>query len=275
MLTDMHIHTTASDGSWTPEDLIIHVRMAGLEFIAVTDHDSVENVRKTAQIASTHNIKFINGVEASSSFNGGLYHILGYGINIEDIRLNKILTNNAKLMEKNDDDSIRVLIREGYNINLNEYFSYNYDKRRGGWKSLNFLIDKGLCSGVGDFFGKLLTREHCPAFPIFPEPYEIISAIKRSGGIPVLAHPVYDKIDKPVEDILNLFREMGMEGVECYHPNHSSKDIEDCLHWCRANDMIITGGSDCHGDLIKARRLGMLNLDTNMLNLRTLFDKIL
>lgn len=275
MLADMHIHTTASDGSWTPEELITHAGMAGIELVAVTDHDSIENINKTSLIAGKHNIRFINGVEVSSSLNGSLYHILGYGIDIEDVRLNNILKSNTKLMEKNDDESILALIEDGYDINFEEYVSYDYDRRKGGWKSLNFLIDKGLCSGVGDFFSKIFTNGHCPAFPVFPEPYEIISIIKKSGGIPVLAHPIYDKIDKPVEDILNLFRKMGIEGVECYHPNHTLKDIEDCLRWCRTNDMIITGGSDCHGDLIKTRKLGMLKLDTSMLKLGSLFDKII
>jgi 3',5'-nucleoside bisphosphate phosphatase len=275
MLTDMHIHTTASDGSWTPEELILHTSMSNLELIAVTDHDCIDNACETALLANRNNIKYIAGVEISSTFNGSLYHILGYGIDTKDDWLREVLQHNTKIMEKHDDDSIKTLIDAGYGINFEDYVTYCYDKRRGGWKSLNFLIDKGICSGVGDYFGKLFCKERSPAFPVFPEPHIIIDCIKKSGGVSVLAHPVYEKIDCSVDDILNSFKEIGIEGIECYHPNHSIKDTKDCLRWCNANSMIITGGSDCHGDLIKARKLGMLKLDINMIRLGSILNKII
>ena len=149
---DLHIHSTASDGTWTPQELVNAAQAAGLGLIAVTDHDSTANVAETMRIAAANGIKCLSGVEVCSTKDGMSFHILGYGIDTVNKHLQELLAHNTYLLEKKDDDSVQLLIKQGWPLDFKEFQNYTYDRRRGGWKSLAYLIDKGLCSGVDAVF---------------------------------------------------------------------------------------------------------------------------
>lgn len=271
---DLHVHTTASDGTWEPEKIIEVAKARGIGLIAVTDHDEIANVEKTKVLAKKKDIAFLTGVEISSTLEGELYHILGYGIDVNNSELKNILRNNSYLLEEKDNDAIRMLIKHGYDINYDEFEKYEHDPRRGGWKALNYLIDKGLCTDVKDFFGRLFIDEYSIDFPVFPHPIDIIKVIKNAGGIPVLAHPYYSGYDITLKNRLNDFIEFGVEGIECYHPNHSKEAIEYCINFCKHRELITTSGSDCHGDFIKTRRIGEPEVHINQINLGKLINYV-
>ena len=149
---DLHIHTTASDGTWGPEQLVGRLKSSGISLFAVTDHDSTENIDKVAALARENRIGFIPGVETTVSYNGLNYHILGLGINHVNKRLQSILKNNRTLMEQINIENILYLETRHECVSLREYEKYAYNRERGGWKSLNYSIDKGLCSSYTDFF---------------------------------------------------------------------------------------------------------------------------
>lgn len=171
---DLHIHSTASDGTWTPQELVNAAQAAGLGLIAVTDHDSTANVAETMRIAAANGIKCLPGVEVCSTKDGISFHILGYGIDTANKPLQELLAHNTYLLEKKDDDSVQLLIKQGWPLDFKEFQNYTYDRRRGGWKSLAYLIDKGLCSGVNDFFKRIFTAENDLGFPEFPPISEVI-----------------------------------------------------------------------------------------------------
>ena len=174
---DLHIHSTASDGTWTPQDLVNAAQGAGLGIIAVTDHDSTANVCETVRCAKEAGITCIPGVEICSTKDGISFHILGYGIDTANKPLQELLAHNTHLLEQKDDDSVQLLIKQGWPLDFEEFKNYAYDRRRGGWKSLAYLIDKGLCTGVNDFFKRIFTAEHNLGFPEFPSIREVIDAI--------------------------------------------------------------------------------------------------
>ena len=266
-IVDLHMHSTASDGSFTPERLVDEVKRAGVGLFALTDHDTSENVMKVEALALKAGIAYIPGVEISSTLEGEMFHILCYGADFQNERLRKILKENRdKLIEK-DDESIRLLIEAGFNIDYNHYLAYSYDFSRGGWKSLNYLIDLGLCKDVSDFFGNLFSGERTVPYPEFENPKNIVEAVKAAGGTAILAHPFYDVGTKIVRDTFEKFKDIGIEGVECYHPNHSEEATLFSLKWCEENNMIITAGSDCHGEFILSRKIGIPKLRINELNL--------
>jgi predicted metal-dependent phosphoesterase TrpH len=269
---DLHMHTIASDGAWTPDVLVEEAKKNNIGLMSVTDHDSTDNVLVVEELCKKNNIKFIRGVEISSSFNKDWFHILGYNINIENKQLKELLYHNTYLMEKKDDDTIKMLIDDGYNIDFNEYKKYEYKLERGGWKALNFLIDIGICVDVADFFGRLFSETRKVPFPKFPSSKEVIGIIKKAGGVPILAHPEYLPIDFDIEYRLNEFKYIGIEGVECYHPNHSKETTDRCLKWCKENYMLITAGSDCHGNFIPNRKLGNPQVFLSELNLGRIFS---
>jgi len=267
MIVDLHMHSTASDGSYTPKMLIEEVKKAGVELFALTDHDTSENVEEVKTLAVQEGIAFIPGVEISTTLENKMFHVLAYGFDLNDENLQKILKTNREKLIKKDDESIKMLIEEGYELEFEEYLRYEYDPARGGWKTLNFLIDKGIVKDVSDFFGRLFSGDRKVPYPEFENPKKIIEAVKAAKGTAVLAHPFYDVGTKLVEDTFEKFKAMGIEGVECYHPNHSKEATEFSLNWCRKNNMIITAGSDCHGDFIVTRKIGTPRVALKELNL--------
>lgn len=254
---DLHIHTTASDGTWTPAQLIAAIKQAGIGLFAVTDHDTVAAVAASAHLAAAAGVPFIPGVEVSATWRGRSFHILGYGVSGGSGSLARLLRHNAALLEEADDDSVRKLIAQGLPVDYAEYRAYRHDPRRGGWKSLSFLCDKGLCQDVGDFFARLFTPARGIVFPDFPRPAAVIAAIRDAGGVAVLAHPASEFHGSALAETLDLFRGESIDGIECFHPGHSAADTAQAARYCQAHRLLITGGSDCHGAFVAGRRLGV------------------
>ncbi len=273
MRTDLHIHTTASDGSWTPAELMVQIEKAGIRLFAVTDHDSVANIPASRQLARAAGLAFLTGVEISATHRDRLFHILGYGIDPDNAMLKNILRHNTRLMEEVDQDSVRKLIADGLAIDYAEYCAYRHHPARGGWKSLNFLIDKGLCNDVGDFFANLFTPQRGIRFPDFPPPAAVIAAVRAAGGIAVLAHPGSDFHGTELEATLEDFAGEDVGGIECFHPSHSAETTRQAVAWCRRKGLLITGGSDCHGNFVPKRRLGIPPVDLDQLILGDLLKK--
>ncbi|MCX7781308.1 MAG: PHP domain-containing protein [Negativicutes bacterium] len=257
MRADLHIHTAASDGSWTASELILKLKTAAIKLFAVTDHDSTANLAETAALAKDAGLCFIPGVEVCSTLKGHTFHILGYGIDPEAPGLKRLLRHNTALMEEADQASIRKLIAAGFRIDYDEYLAYQHNPARGGWKSLSFLTDKGFCRDINDFFANLFTPERGICFPEFPAPGEVISVIKEAGGAPVLAHPGSDFHGPALEETLTFFAREEIAGIECFHPGHDEQTALRAAAWCRRRGLLITGGSDCHGGFVPERRLGI------------------
>ncbi|MGD0154183.1 MAG: PHP domain-containing protein, partial [Thermacetogeniaceae bacterium] len=189
---DLHIHTTASDGTWSPKQLLLKLLEAGIGLFAVTDHDSVDNLAETAVMAREHGLGFIPGVEINTTYQHRNYHLLGLGIDSAAPELRALLATNQELTEEIDADSIRYLESIIPEVCYEECRTYVNRPERGGWKTLNYLIDKGLCSNHRDFL--TLFQEWGSPFErlVFASPGAAIRAIVRAGGVPVLAHPGAD-----------------------------------------------------------------------------------
>lgn len=273
---DLHIHTIASDGCWTPQEVVGQIRKAGIKVFSITDHDTTASIDETSRLTEGENLIFIPGVEISSTFEGKLYHILGYGIDPHNVELQNLLLENTRLMIKKDDDTIHMLMEEGHILDFSEYLSYEYDAGRGGWKTLNFLIDKGLCRDAGDFFNRLFTGNSKIPFPTFSLPRKVISLIQGAGGVAVLAHPGGSLDSKnnlsfsELEKVLEGFHGSGIDGIECYHPAHDSEMTEFYLKWATGKGLLVTGGSDCHGDFIPTRQLGGQGLTVETLGYQSI-----
>lgn len=267
MRADLHIHTTASDGTWTPAELVSQAAAAGLGAIAVTDHDSVANVGETAVLAAAAGLKFIPAAEICATKGQIMFHILGYGIDIDNKRLLELLQYNEALLEQKDIDSIAVLEKEGWAVSTKEFAGYSYDRRRGGWRALAYLQDKGLCRDVNDFFGRIFTKEHKLGFPEFLPVAEVIAAIHAAGGAAICAHAASGFHGPGLDLELELLSEEALDGFECYHSGHSAENTRKLLQYCRSRGLMISGGSDCHGLFVPGRPLGKPVIDTDDLYL--------
>ena len=252
---DLHLHSTASDGTESPEALIRHAHEAGMKVCAVTDHDSVSGISEAEGMAKKLKKGFSRGVELSALLDGKVIHILGYGIYPQDSCLQQAISFNQevrwvfdnwvldKLTEKNQ---LREEQRQSY-------LDYIYDCQRGGWKLLNFLEDCGLCEDGFAYF-RLLKELKASEISYLPAA-DAIAAIRHTGTA-VLAHPgTYNWDETELEEKLEKLYQMGIGGVECYHPLNDETVAFLSREFCMGRNLLITGGSDYHGNL-SDRNLG-------------------
>ena len=242
---DLHLHTTASDGRWPPEQLIDEVQRAGIGFFAVTDHDSLGSLAETAALIRGSGLRFLPGVELSSRLNGQTYHLLAYGFDPENKGLRELASANNARLTGSSDEAIRLLVDTGHPVSLEEYAFYSWDRRRGGWKGLNYLIDRGICKDVHEYFRMFDEIGHPEAD--FPPVDEVVNIVHQASGVVVLAHPgasFYNGVDL---ERLDLLVEMGVGGLECFSFHHDEETTRGFLLYCRSRDLLVTGGSDCHG----------------------------
>jgi predicted metal-dependent phosphoesterase TrpH len=253
---DLHIHTMASDGSWTPEEAVLAAKKAGLGIMSITDHDSVDSVRAAQETASKMGILCYPGVEICSTYEGHCFHILGYGLDIDNPLLKEHLEHNTHLLGKTDEDAIGILAGEGWPVSVQEYRAYEYDPARGGFKALFYLIDKGLCKDVKDFFNRIFIRERGLDFPEFPSIEETVATIHQAGGVALLAHPASHFHGPGLKNTLNAVGKKPLDGFECYHTSHNKTDTAALVEFCQSHHKMISGGSDCHGRFVDGRIIG-------------------
>lgn len=273
MRADLHIHTTASDSRWLPEELVAELRVRSIGLFAVADHDTLGAVRESEALACDAGLAFLRGVEVSAESDGRLVHILAYDPDLGSKALVALLRHNELEMERYGKHIIRQLIVAGYEIDPEDYASYTYEPTRGGWKSLNFLIDEGLCTGWRDFFGSLLSG--LPECQVgFPHPSHVIAVIRESGGVPILAHPAGTLPGGVTDEALRPFLDLGIAGLECYCPEHDDATTRFCLEWCVRHNLIATGGSDSHGGFA-GRELGIPEVHASDLQLGPLEERVI
>ena len=273
MRADLHIHTTASDGRWRTERLVAELETRSIRLFAIADHDTIANLPSAEALAHERGLSFLRGVEVSTNIKGRLFHILGYGFDSDSPALTELLHENRVRAEEHNDITVHKLIAAGYPIDFDDYAAYEYDQERGGWKTLNFLIDLGFCTGVRDYFDNLIA-ELSIGIPSYPHPAEAISVVQQAKGTPILAHPGMSLRHIGVtEESLRPFLDFGISGLECYSQYHDESTTRFCLEWCERRDLLITGGSDYHGGFV-GRELGAPIVDTADLRLGELRNKI-
>ena len=264
-LIDLHMHTAASDGTQTCEELLAELRLHGIREFAITDHDSTDSVSEMAKLLSVYtDLVFHPGVEFSVTLDGGEYHLTAYDFDLHDEGITGLLADN-KAIRRNNDVELISDIAPRYGIDVEAFLTYRADPKRGGWESLNFLIDQAV---VPDLLGYFRLYEECGRHMRFDHPERAISAVKAARGRICLAHPSgYNSRSLTTVKQLDLWRDLGIQGIECYN---STKDSEEqralYLQYCRDKDLFITGGSDYHGTFAK-RELGIPPLTPQMLRI--------
>ncbi len=264
MYIDLHMHTTASDGAWTRSELLNLLAEYNITIFAVTDHDTTQNSQPMISEAEARGMHCISGVEISTLYDRE-YHITCYGIDFEHSGLQSLLSYNREERAALNRETVCLLAEQDARINFEQYESYTYDPIRGGWKSLNFLIDQGIINDIPGYFAitqHLNMRVECPP------PEIVIQTVKHAGGFPFLAHPnVYQGGERMSRDQLMQWRDFGIAGIECYSP--SVNDLSDTRYYidfCKQNDLLISGGSDYHGPFL-TRPLGDPLITRDMLDL--------
>jgi len=277
-ITDLHIHSCASDSSDTPAQIVKKLIEKNIGIASLTDHNCIDNVNEFLELTDKNGIAAVSGVEISSKIGNMVYHILAYGFNPGDERVSSYVDPIPAMMKNNNRELIIKMADDYDVINIDEYDEYTYDRTRGGWEFVNYIFDKGITQISIDglaFYNTYNCRlSNCD----YPSPGEVIKEILSWGAYPVLAHPNgYFKEENPsVESITTLFDEMksmGLAGIECYYPSHSDFMTKTAVEWCRNNDMLITSGCDSHGTFVPGREIGKLRIPLNALIIDILLGK--
>lgn len=254
---DLHLHTVFSDGTYTPLSLIAKSKKAGLSAIAVVDHDTVEGVAPVMQIASEEKLEVLPGIELTAEYEGSEIHILGYLIDPKDKTLLGRLENLRKIRIERAYKIVDKLNGLGLALKPEKVFDIAKEGTVSRLHIARAMVKEGISSSVFEAFQKYI-GDRCPAyvlgFRISPE--EAIKLIKDAGGIPVLAHPYTLNND----ELILKFIDWGLEGLEIYYPEHSQAMINFYLGLAKKYNLLITGGSDCHGAAKPEVRIGSVKV---------------
>ncbi|ADI01834.1 PHP domain-containing protein [Syntrophothermus lipocalidus] len=246
IVLDLHVHSTASDGLLTPPELVEEAVAAGLEGMALTDHDTVAGVEAAWAYARARHSSFwfIPGIEMNTDVGPHEVHVLGYFI---DPRYEPLLNRLEEIRQARFQRNLKMVAKlnaMGYKISVERVSELAQGGLIGRPHIAQALMEKGYVFSIREAFEKLIGQgkpAYVPRYKFLPE--EAVQLIKGAGGVPVLAHPGLIQNDDLVERLLTL----GMEGIEVYYPEHSEKDIERYLEMARKGGLLITGGSDYHG----------------------------
>jgi predicted metal-dependent phosphoesterase TrpH len=250
------------------------VRRKGIGLFAVADHDSLASVTPVERLVREGDgLGFIRAVEVSTTLRGHMLHIMAYGVDLRDPALLRMLEENEAKFRQVDEQSIRLLIAAGYDVSVEEYEAYEDDVTRGGWKALNYLIDKGICRDGKDFFRRLFVGDMALTYPAFAATDDAIRVIHRTGGAAICAHPGHSLADGGAA-LLEELIDCGLDGMECYSPYHDRKTVRRYLDLCRRHDLLVTAGSDCHGGFV-GRPLGEPEIYVDDLRLGPLLEYVI
>lgn len=248
---DLHLHSYYSDGTMSSEEIVRAAVDNQVGLIAITDHNVLTAVGELEELSRKYGIAYLSGVELDSIDRGSDIHILGYGVDASNDAFARFVKNNRAIL---DDISIRLIsdMEKDYeNISLADFRAYSYDRGKGGWKALHYFLDKGLTESLREGFSIYNQYGITNDSGDYPPSWEVIKQIHNAGGKAILAHPgVSIKEADPELFRLRLLQllEQGFDGVECYYPTHSAEITNLCLEVCREQELLITTGSDCHGD---------------------------
>ena len=260
-MIDLHTHTTASDGRCSPQELVERAARAHVSILAVTDHDTIGGCRAAAAACAQQSIQFVTGVEITAVADERDIHVLGYGFDLEAPTLLAFLSDQRRSRVERVREMVAKLAANGIELDGDAMLTptqHESGKAIGRPAIARALVDGGYVPTVKDAFDRWLTRGRPGFVPRNgPDPKEVFRQIHDAGGLASLAHPVLMKRD---EWLAGFVRD-GLDALEVYHPDHVDSDVARYLAAAKDLGVLITGGSDFHGDEAhRTARLGGVTL---------------
>lgn len=257
-IIDLHVHSNASDGTFTPTQLVAEAKKAGLSAFALTDHDTTDGVAEAAMAAEKAGIELVPGVELSTEYEGKEIHVLGLYIDITNEALQKHMANFRDSRDNRNVYMLEKLRSEGFDITLEALEAMFPDAVITRAHVARYLLDKGYTPDIKTAFSEYI-GEGCRCYVGRPKvtPMDAVDYIIEAGGTPVLAHPVVYHMDRPqLKKMIAEMKAHGLVGMEAIYSENTAADEGDFKSLARAEDLLITGGSDFHGENKPDIRLG-------------------
>ncbi len=261
---DLHLHSTASDGTFAPSEIINLAQEQNLKAIAITDHDTLEGSKEAQRLGIPSALQFLTGVEISASPPSaidcpGSFHILGYALRLDEPELNKTL---GVLQRARKNRNPRIVDRLN---SLGFVFSINDVKKEAGQGQIgrphiaSYMVKKGFVSSIDEAFQKYLAYGK----PAYEDKFRIdcekaLALINGAGGLPVLAHPFLLNIKNngDLEKLIIVLKDIGLKGIEVYYPDHPPEKTVFYAEIAEKYDLVMTGGTDFHGSLTPEIQMG-------------------
>ncbi|NEQ22502.1 MAG: PHP domain-containing protein [Microcoleus sp. SIO2G3] len=241
-MLELHCHTTYSDGTLTPSELVRAAVQAGVLALAITDHDTLSGWQEAITTAQPHNLEIVPGVELSTVHNDRSLHILGFYPDAQ--KLTAPLSERLEGRKRRSQKIAANLEALGYPISLLELGEGMAPGRPHLAKA---LVEAGHVKSMREAFDRLLGDDK-PAY-VHYEKFSItegITLLRNCGAVPVWAHPYLFRGGE-VEDVLKELLDAGLMGIEVYHPSHTPKETKHLEALCSQYGLLMTGGSDYHG----------------------------
>lgn len=258
-MIDLHVHTTASDGQYTPTEIVKKASEHNIKLMAITDHDTMNGLEEAKEAGKTFGVKIVSGIELNINGSPGEFHLLGLGLERKSQSMKDILDEVIKNREKRNYEMISKIKSNGIDISYEELLERFPNTIIGRPHFAQILQEKKIVKTRQQAFDLYLAKGR----PWYTERVgtnldEAIIAIKESGGIPVIAHPMSLYLSwGRLPDMLHNIYEQGVCGLEAFHPGAR---VTECLRLEELGKKIgffITAGSDFHGEKIRTdRRLG-------------------
>ena len=261
---DLHIHSTASDGTCTPLEILQIAADNGLRAISITDHDTLEGSRIAQSGPLPDHLHFITGVEISTQAPeafpvDGSLHILGYGVDVNHGPLQQALVELQHARDTRIPRIIERLNQAGVPIHMAQVLELVGDGSPGRPHIARAMISMGAVNDVDEAFDRYLSKGR----PAYVDKYRIecrlaLELIRQAGGIPVLAHPylVRGAASRELDSFIKQLCDLGLMGIEVFYPEHPPEAVSYYSDLAQRFDLLMTGGSDFHGELIPDIQLG-------------------
>ncbi|MCR1898085.1 PHP domain-containing protein [Irregularibacter muris] len=261
---DLHVHTLASDGLFTPQEVVQWAYKKNLKAIAITDHDTTDGIEKAIITGKQLGVEVIPGIEINTDYNGLEVHILGYYIDYRANWFQELLKNIRHARQIRAKKMVEKLQNLGLHIDLDEVEKLAGDASIGRPHIARILQKHNYVQSIKEAFDKYINNTG----PAYVERYKItpceaIKTIIDCGGVPVLAHPGLIGNLSIVKELVDC----DLQGIEVYHSKHNPETTNLYFHIAKQYNLIITGGTDCHGHLYGGQPiLGSLNIDESLLH---------
>lgn len=246
---DLHLHTTASDGSLSPAELVAMAKRAGYAAIAITDHDNTGGLPEAAAAGARLGVEVVPGIELSTEYAGLEVHILGYFIDPGAESLSDLLETALLHREERNTRICQVLQAAGVDVSMEELRETFPGAVLGRPHIGQVMVKKGYVGDVKQAFREYLGKGAKCYVPKVNMPMErAIRRISDAGGLPVLAHPYqYELEDAGLRTLIETAKGYGVVGMECVYSKYDEAQTAALLALCEEYGLAPTGGSDFHG----------------------------
>jgi len=254
---DLHVHTTWSDGVFSPEFMVQKASEAGLRAIAITDHDAVRGIDEAVEAGNKMDVEIVPGIELSTSNGIHDVHILGYFFDPHCSDMLEYVRYFQEERVKRARKIIDKLRKMGIRLNADVVIASAGHGAVGRPHIADALMEEGFVLSYDEAFYKYI-GDGKPAFVKKPEisPAEGLALIHKSGGLAFLAHPGMDLTD---DEIIQVVKQ-GLDGIEILHPKHSVDMVNHFYNFANIHRLLVSGGSDCHGNRKGEMMMGRFNI---------------